>query len=460
MRQLQKICVGIIALTAIPLWAQVENMAPSNSAAQDSSTVTSFDHPEDRMLTPPPVSGLSFPTVITSEDRANYLRYGAVFTAAHTDNALGGTSSTPISDMSYSVAPTIALDESTTRMHWTLAYAPGFTFYQKISSRNEADENASLSFTYRLSPHVTLSAQDGFQKSSNVFNQPDFAAGTVSGQTQVANFSIIAPTANRLSNVGSIGLAYQFGLNDMIGASGAFTNLHYPNPTEVPGLFDSSSQAGSAFYSHRIGQANYIGTSYQYQRLVAYPTVGNDETQTEAALFFYTYSPSTRFSMSFYGGPQYADTVVPPISSSQTQSQGLRKWQPAAGASLNWQRKVTALAVTYAHTVAGGSGLTGAVEMDGGSASIRQMISKTLSGAVSGGYSQNDLLSSALLAQNGHSISGTASLQQLIGQHVSVQLGYTRLHQSYENVTVISTAPNTNREFVSISYQFSRPLGR
>jgi len=60
---------------------------------------------------------------------------------------------------------------------------------------------------------------------------------------------------------------------------------------------------------------------------------------------------------------------------------------------------------------------------------------------------------------DGHSISGTASLQRLFGEHLNVQLGYTRLHQSY-NVAAISTTPDTNREFVSLSYQFARPLGR
>jgi hypothetical protein len=459
MRRFKKIWIGMAILSAVSLRAQVENPAPPDRSPDDNSAANAPDHPEDRMLTPPPVSGLGFPTQISSEERANYLRYGAVFTAAHTDNALGGLTSAPISDMSYSIAPTIALDESTSRTHWTLSYAPGFTFYQKTSERNEADENASLSLTYRLTPHVTLSGQDGFQKSSNVFNQPDYGSGTLSGQAAVANFSIITPLADRLSNTGNVGLSYQFALNDMIGASGTFTNLHYPDPTEVPGLFDSASQAGSGFYSHRLGAANYIGASYQYQRLLSYPTGGTAETQTQAALFFYTYSPSTRFSLSFYGGPQYADTVLP-LSATGSAIPEQRTWQPAGGASLNWQGSVTAITVTYAHTVAGSSGLTGAVETDGGSAVIHQVVSKTLSAYLSGGYIQNNLLSDALLAQNGHSIFGTAALQQLLGQHISVQLGYTRLRQSYENLTLISSAPNTNREFVSIAYQFSRPLGR
>jgi hypothetical protein len=51
-------------------------------------------------------------------------------------------------------------------------------------------------------------------------------------------------------------------------------------------------------------------------------------------------------------------------------------------------------------------------------------------------------------------------LQQQFGQHFNVQLGYTRLHQDYSTVAVLAATPDTNREFVSISYQFSRPLGR
>jgi len=457
MNRIERIGIGLVVLTALPLWSQVESPTPANSPPQQTGTEISFEHPEDRMQTPPPVSGQLFPTVITSQERANYLRYGAAFTTAYTDNAIGATNGTPISDVSYSIAPMIAIDQITSRLHWSATYAPGFTFYQKLSGRNESDENASLSLTYRLSPHVTLSAQDSFQKSSNVFNQSDFST-TVSGQTQAPNFSVIAPVADRLSNFGTIGLAYQFELNDMVGADGTFTNLHYPNQAEVPGLFDSASQAGSAFYSHRFGRANYVGVSYQYQRLLSYPTGGNEETQTHAALVFYTFLPSQRFSLSFYGGPQYADTVQPPLSVGPVPE--ARSWQPAAGASLNWQGKLTALAVSYTHAISGGSGLAGAVQMDGGTVSIRQMITKSLSGSVAGGYAQNDLLTNSLSALSGHSIAGTASLQQNLGQHLSVQLGYTRLRQSYSNVQVISTTPNTNREFVAIAYQFSRPLGR
>jgi hypothetical protein len=467
MRSFDSICVGLLGsvlLASVPAWSQDEpRPVPVPAATGPGSDVpTSGDDSSGRMLTPPPVSGQSYPISLTSEERSNYLRGGLTFTSAYTDNAVGSVNGHPVSDVSYSVWPTIALDETTTRSHLVLTYAPGFTFYQRESSLNEADQNASINFQYRLSPHVTFSARDGFQKSSNVFNQPDLAsAGAVSGGTQEGNFSVIAPIADRLSNSGNVGLTYQFAANSMVGASGTFTNLHYPNQAEVPGLFDSESQSGQAFYAWRVSQMHYIGVTYQYQRLLSFPTEGQNEAQTQAILVFYTLNPSKRFSISVFGGPQYADVGPQFLDTTSTPYPAFRSWNPAAGGSLGWQGRLSSLAISYSHLISSGGGLIGAVKTDSASASIRQQLSRMLSASVGGGYAGNDILTAVpLIGDNGHTVSGTASLQQQLGQHFNLQLGYTRLHQDYSTVAVLAADPNTNREFVSISYQFSRPLGR
>jgi hypothetical protein len=484
--------LGLILLAGAPVWSQDEpRTVPATAATGPVSDVPSTDD-TGRMLTPPPVNGQSYPAVPASEERSNYLRGGVAFTTAYTDNAVGPVTPSnctqpslsgpceaqPVSDVSYSVAPFIALDEATPRLHLALTYAPGFTFYQRETSLNEADQNASIDLEYRLSPHVTFSARDGFQKSSNVFNQPDLAsAAAVTGSTEAANFSVIAPIADRLSNSGDAGITYQFAANSMVGASGTFTNLHYPNQAEVPGLFDSGSQSGSAFYSLRIARRHYMGAVYQYQRLLAYPVPGTNETQTHAALVFYTVYLRPRFSISFFGGPQYADvgpqffetacpppTGVPPVPAVPPcfapASPGSRNWNPAAGGSLGWQGHLSSVAVSYVHLISSGSGLIGAVRMDNASASLRQQLTRRLSASVAGGYTQNDVLAAPpTVSSNGHTILGTAGLQQQFGQHLNLQLGYTRLHQDYASVAVLAT-PNTNREFVSISYQFAKALGR
>ncbi len=462
MKLVEQICVGLLLGTAIPLWAQVETApaSPSQPVAAYGTGSGNEDN-DSRMLTPPPVSGQTYPTTGTSQERSNFLRGGLAFTTAYTDNALGSVSTQSVSDISYSIAPFISLDETTTRLHLLTTYAPGFTFYQKTSARNEADQNASVNLQYRLSPHVTLSARDGFQRTSNVFNQLDLGSVAVSGGTQEPNFSVIAPIAPMLSNAGNAGITYQFAANGMVGASGTFTNLHYLDQSLVPGLSDSSSQGGSVFYSLRISKMHYIGVTYQYQRLIANPIGGQSETQTHAIYLFYTLYPTTRFSLSFFGGPQHSDTVQPPIPPSQLPLPEARAWNPGAGASMNWQGRLTNAAVSFSQMISGGGGLMGAVHMTSATALIGQQIMRRLNGTVSGGYTQNDLVASAFAGDNnGHTIAGTASLHQLIGQHVDVQLGYTRVHQNYSEVAIVAATPNTNREFVSISYQFSRPLGR
>jgi len=462
-RSFNSVCIALVLLAGVllsskPVWSQEDKPAVPAPAVSGSliSMPLNTDSGEDRMLTPPPVSGGSYPISLTSAERSNYLRGGVTFNTAYSDNVLGATSNTPVSDVSYSIWPTIALDETTSRLHTILTYAPGFTFYQRTTSRNEQDQNLSLSLQYRLSPHVTVSLADGFQKSSSVFNQPEQGlAGAVSGAAQSANDSVVAPLADRLSNNGNAGITYQFSANAMVGASGTFGNLHYPNPNEVPGLYDAASRAGSAFYSYRLAQRHYVGVTYQYQQLLSYPTQGTNQTHTDGAFLFYTFYPAPTFSFSLFGGPQYYSAGQQYLSTTQPVVPASSAWTPAGGGSLNWQSRLTGMAVSYSHTVSGGGGLIGAVKLDSANASLRQQLTRNFSASLAGGYANNGVLSVASLG--GHSISGSAALQRQVGEHLNLQAGYTRLHQTY---SFISANPNTNREWVAISYQFARPLGR
>ena len=156
MKLFKEICVGILLLPVTTLWSQVDTTPTAPVPAVTGPAPASSS---DQMMTPPPVSGQSYPTAPASAERSNYLRGGVAFTSAYTDNALGSVNGHPVSDVSYSVAPTIALDETTSRLHLVSTYAPGFTFYQRESNLNEADQNAAIDLQYRLSPHVTFSAQ-------------------------------------------------------------------------------------------------------------------------------------------------------------------------------------------------------------------------------------------------------------------------------------------------------------
>jgi len=95
------------------------------------------------------------------------------------------------------------------------------------------------------------------------------------------------------------------------------------------------------------------------------------------------------------------------------------------------------------------------VELDSANASLRWQIARHFSTSLAAAYANNGVL--AISSLGGHSVSGSAALQREVGEHMNLQAGYTRLHQDY---SFLSANPDTNREWVAISYQFARPLGR
>ena len=177
--------------------------------------------------------------------------------------------------------------------------------------------------------------------------------------------------------------------------------------------------------------------------------------ETHAFLFFYTVYPTPRFTISLFGGPQRSETSQPAQPSTHDLT-------PAAGASLSWQARRTAVAISYTHLVTGGGGLIGAARSDAANLGLRQQITRNFGASLGGAYSNSQVLivGGIFPDTSGHSISGSASLQRQFGKNLSVQLGYTRLHQIYNNVPAVSANPDTNREWVSVSYAFTKALGR
>jgi hypothetical protein len=408
------------------------------------------------MATPAPVSGEGYSMGFTSETRSNYLRGGLVFSTAYQSDVTTGSNGQPISDVSYTISPTISLDQTRSRLHWVFTYSPGYTIYQKTSSLNQANQSLGVSLTYRLSPHVTLSLRDTFQQTSSVLNQPNTdLQQPVSGGVFVPNYSVIAPNAEVLSNTANAILTYQFAANAMVGASGTFGNLYYPNQSQVPGLANnSSSKVGSAFYTHRLSKMHYIGATYQYQVFSASATGVQSETHAQSIFGFYTIYFKPTISLSFFGGPQYASTQQLGVPSSQA-------WSPGGGVSFGWQGKLTSFAASYSQTVNDGGGLSGAVDASSVNALLHRQLTRKMSAGIGAGYSNNSILNALPTLNNGgHTISGNASVERQLGQWLNLQLQYTRVHQSYSSVAVISAIPDQNRVAVNISYQFMRPLGR
>jgi hypothetical protein len=451
---LKRVCLSVALLTATPVWSQLG--------------VTPFEMPSTQvdatqMVTPPPVSVEGYPTTVGSQARSNYLAAGLIFNTAYNDNVEAGGSTTPISDFIYTISPTITLSKTTPRQNLALTYSPGFTFYQHTSSLNAANQNAAVNFQYRLSKHTTISLNDSFQKSSNVFDQLyPISGGAISGPSQTPPIGVVAPYADQLRNTANMGLSYQFSRNGMIGASGTVTESNYPNPAEASSLYNSNSLGGSVFYSQRLSSTQYMGVSYQYSRSQSNPVntqtnplVEQSEVQTHTLSAFYTIYLNPTLSLSVSGGPQHSAASQPP-------SPPFSSWTPSITASIGWQRSHTNFVASYSRTVTGGLGLPGAYDSNSANASVSWQTARTWSVGAAGSYFNNKNVTPSFSSSNpgGQTISGTVSVHHSLSENLDVNLGYARFNQNYSDIAVISTTPNSNREFISISYRLMRPLGR
>ena len=433
--------LGIVVVLAVSTaWSQVNSVPAPAAINLDSDT---------RMITPMMVGGTS-DTFSPEIPRTSYLRGGVTFGTAYDDNVVSAAQKS-VADVSYSIWPKILLDMTRSRLQLDLAYSPGFTMYQKTTERNQADHNLSLEVEYRLSPHVTFTGRDSFVKSSNFFNQFSQVGLNNTPALPDRPNQVVAPLADQISNLSNVGITYQFGLNSMMGVSGTFSELHYPNLSEVPGLFNSSSKGGQAFYNHRLSKMHYLGVTYKFQDLLADPSA--IETRTHSALVFYTLYLEPAISISVFAGPEYSEThggATAPVNT----------WSPGVGATFRWEGEHNNFTMNVSRQVSEGGGLASAVRALTASLSLRRQLTALLNAGVMANYASSDVLVSSLSNSGGHTISGTASLQHSLGQHLALEIGYTHLHQNFGATAQITNAPDRNRVWGSISYGFERPLGR
>ena len=403
------------------------------------------------MVAPPPVNTGGESVAFTSEmEKSNYLRGGVSFQGAYSDNVFNSTPAQ--SDETYTILPTIAFDMTRSRLQWDLNYSPGFTLYQNFTSENQVDHIFSTNLQYRMSPHVTLTLQDNLAKTPSFSGllQPGSITSTTVVQTPA--FFVAPALIDTLSNNGSGQVTYQFAPNEMLGFGGSSSQLYYLGDVQTPGLSDSNERGAQAFYEYRLGGKHYFGMNYDFQDMVSHPI--NLDTQVHSGTLFYTFYLNQRVSFSLFGGAQHADTEGAGFPS-------LVSWSPTEGGGLNLQGVHNGLALNASRTINAGGGLEGPVRSYSANAAFRHQFTPNLNGTIEGVYSQNDVLQLAGLPNiKGNTFLFSGSLHRSFGRHFSAELGYSRINQNYKNVPAVSSNPDVDRAWVTVSYQFERPLGR
>jgi hypothetical protein len=425
----------------------IAGMQPEGGTEEDSSS----DLPQIPAL----LGGAGISSAFLSElERSNYLRAGVNVGAVYDDNPVllsGGAQS----NTGVSIFPNISIEESTSRSRWKLGYAGGLTVNQNLPSQNQQAQNVNFDSQFRLSPHVNLRAAESFSLSTGFFDSGNSSGIVGSGGP---NSSLITPLSTQRSSTTTVETNYHFALNDLVGASGSFYDLHFTNVPTGTQLTNSQTATGSAFWLHRIFRRDWAGASYHFDRLTFDPS---GESRVHSFYIMDTMSASNHLTFTGFVGPQYSENQgVTPGGSQITQS---KVWSMAGGAEGGWQDQRTSLSAGYSRSITDGGGVLGAVRLQNVHASFRRELVPGWAAVLTVLHGRNESIVAPATgsASSINLTSAGISLERNVGKSIGLRLGYSHDFQQQYGLP----APNPtldahrNRFFVTLSYQWTKPLG-
>jgi hypothetical protein len=398
------------------------------------------------------------PALLSEMERSNYLRAGVNVGATYDDNPLLLPAGA-VGNASVSIFPNVKIDQTTSRMRWTLGYAGGLTVNQRFTNQDQGSHNLNFDSEFRLSPHVNLRVTENFSLTTGYFDSGE-AVSDLSGP----NANLITPLATQRSNSTMVETNYHFALNDLVGASGSYYDSDFSNPgTQTQLLTNSQTASGSAFWLHRLFGTDWGGISYRFDRLTF--SLGGGETRVHSFLAVDTLNISKRFTLTGFIGPQYSENqgVVPPATVF-TQSNA---WSAAGGAEASWKNRNTSVSGGYSRIISDGGGLTGSVRAQQVHANFRRQLTPGWAAGLSASRGANDeLIGPPGSASSINLTSAGVTVERNVGQKFGLRMGYSHdFQQQFGLPGATQTSPlqtldaSRNRFFVTFSYQWAKPLG-
>jgi hypothetical protein len=409
---------------------------------------------------PVPV-GTEMPAVaFQSEGKVvNVLRADFRLSTVFDDNAFGRQNAR-VNDLQFGVNPVFGFQQTRRHLQLDLTYAPGSVFSQRLPDRFTQMGGADIRYmpTPRLSFHVRQDyavttdpfqsvLQDGFLPQPAPTNRPNNPA--------------IFPHLKQTTLMSNADVSYRLSQHTTVGLNGYFSDLRYDNLATGIGtpLIQTRTASGSFFLSHRLSARHSVG--FEYTLLDLFFGQTDARTRAHNFAFFDNIALSRRSTLSVYAGPEYTYTHNQVVLNIQLFIISVpvtrTSWSSAGGAVYNWNGTKNAVQAGYSRSVSDGGGLIGAVRANSGFVQIRRQLPGRLVGDLGGQVSNN----SALAILSGHQyyfrqVSGSIGLTRQISHRAFFRLSYSHLNQSS---TIVPLA-NHDRVELSMSYQFSKPLGR
>lgn len=432
--------------------AFIVTLTPRVASAQSSSTTQS---------NVPVLASGQLPTATPGEDeKLTNVFQGSVMVGSYfDDNAVLGAAPRQW-DLAYIISPSLSFRETLPRLDWGLTYTPGFIKSQNVSYRNQFTQNFGGNFTWRVSRHGTLSAQQDYLRSNNPFQQ----LATNPGPTVTPNQTIFLPSVRQTSILSNALYSYQFSERSSFGVGGSFNSQHFdttPRAGPTRSLIYAQVVSGKAYYSHQLSARNQLGFEYD-GKVLRFPAA-NARTTTHTFLVFEELQLTPNTNLTLYGGPQYALTsnqvelnlgfilITIPIKANQ--------WNGSGGVIYSWTGQRLAVVLNYSRGISDGGGLVGAVKLNAGTADFTWKLTKRWRMTSSLAGADDQLLAAQQNSQNElRTYSASLGLARQLSKNVSINMSYERLNQTGG----FAAFPVGNHDLadVSITYSFMKPLGR
>jgi hypothetical protein len=278
------------------------------------------------------------------------------------------------------------------------------------------------------------------------------------------NLSVVTPLSRQTANTSTAELDYQFSASSMVGASGTFYLSHFQDPPTGYRLVDTESAGGQAFYNYRISARHMIGLTYRFQRFSFSPIP--DGALVHSALLVYTFRFNPNLELSLFAGPEYVNahtaipSGVPAMSMAGDANIVQRNWSGSGGATFNWTGQRNSVTAEFIREVTDGGGLLGVVRANIADGGVRRQLTHSLGASLGLAYATNDSVNQfSTLQSRLKTASVSTSFDRSLGNHIDFRFGYTRNYQQRFSLAALDNI-NHNRAWVSLQYNFARPLGR
>jgi hypothetical protein len=211
---------------------------------------------------------------------------------------------------------------------------------------------------------------------------------------------------------------------------------------------------------HRLFGGDWGGVSYRFDRITFNPS---GETRVHSFSAVDTISFSKRFTLSAFIGPQYSENQGLAAGTTQAQPTQSNAWSVGGGAEGGWQSERTSVSVGYSRSISDGGGVLGVVRLQNVHATFRRELVPGWVTALtaSHGTNQSVTVPSQTSASSITLTSAGASLERNVGKSIGIRVGYTHDFQQQFGVPDAAQTldAHRNRFFVTLSYQWAKPLG-